>query len=260
MHQTLEENNSIIKEYTHTYFLSPAESNPMQRMPITLLLARLIEVATIHANMLKIGFADLAKHNLSWVLARVAIEMKRYPHVNEHYTIGTWVETFNTHGSERSFEILDSSGRAMGYARSTWVAINKTTRQAGVLTSEIDPELFINDKECPIARPERLRPIADIDADINEYRFKYSDIDFNRHVNSCKYVELLLNQWSLDFHDNHRLERFEIAYTREAYFDDKVRVKISKGGLDYTAELVDDVETYCRARLVFVPEHYLNII
>ncbi len=30
----------------------------------------------------------------------------------------------------------------------------------------------------------------------------------NRHVNSSRYIELLLNRWSLDFHDRNRLTRF----------------------------------------------------
>lgn len=254
------DNQAFDKEFSQTFFLTPAECNPMQRMPITLVLSRLIEVATLHADKLNIGFKALSKQNLSWVLTRVAIEMKRYPHVNENYMITTWIESFNKHFSERNFEISDGRGKIFGYARTVWVGINKDTRQAGLVHSEINPELFIGDKECPIAKPQRLKPVADNEARISEYRFKYSDIDFNRHVNSCKYVDLLLNQWSLEFHDSHRLERFEIAYTREAYFDDNVLVKVTNSGLDCIAELVDQVDTYCRARLVYVPEHYLTIL
>ena len=47
--------------FEQTYFLTPAECNPEGRMPITLLINRLIEVATLHANELGIGYATLVK-------------------------------------------------------------------------------------------------------------------------------------------------------------------------------------------------------
>ena len=45
--------------FERTYFLTPAECNPQQRMPLTLLINRIIEVATLHATELGIGYADL---------------------------------------------------------------------------------------------------------------------------------------------------------------------------------------------------------
>ena len=47
------------KLFVSDYFLTPGECNPEQRMPLTLLINRLIEVATLHANELGIGYAYL---------------------------------------------------------------------------------------------------------------------------------------------------------------------------------------------------------
>ena len=59
-----------------------------------------------------------------------------------------------------------------------------------------------------------------------KYRFQYSDLDINRHVNSSRYIELLLNQWSLEFHDKNRLTRFDIAYIHEARYDQEVTLRL----------------------------------
>lgn len=59
------------------------------------------------------------------------------------------------------------------------------------------------------------------------YTFRYCDLDFNRHVNSARYIELLLNQWPLDFHDAYLIHRIEISYLNEAHFGDEARIAIA---------------------------------
>ena len=67
---------------------------------------------------------------------------------------------------------------------------------------------------------------------------------------------MLLNQWPLDFHDNHRIARFEIAYMKEAYFGDEVEVRSHTDGNETTAEIINGNEALCRARFIFTDEHY----
>ena len=72
----------------------------------------------------------------------------------------------------------------------------------------------------------------------SRYRFQYTDIDFNRHVNSSRYIDLLLNQWSLGFHDANRLTRFEIAYIHEARYDMEATLLLQTDGDETRAELI----------------------
>lgn len=246
--------NNPSKEFSERFFLTPAECNPEQQISLTCLASRILEVATLHANSWEVGFAALVKENQSWVLSRMTIEMKRYPKVNEHYTLTTWIEDFNKFFSERNFEILDGDGNNIGYARTVWVVINSETRESVDISKFTFISDYISNKICPIQRQNKLRPLANYKS--NEYTFKYCDVDFNRHVNSCKYIELLLNQWSLDFHDNHRLARFEIAYMKEAYFGETIDVRVDDETLDKKAELIHEGNALCRARFEFVEEYY----
>ena len=236
--------------FTCRYFLTPAECNPQQRMPLTLLINRIIEAATLHANTLGIGYADLVEFNQTWVLSRVAVEMNRYPRVNEHYTVETWVASVNRLFSERDFRFLDADGNLLGWARTVWAVLDTHTRQAADISRMAWLESVALPDRCPVARPGRLRPLTDYE--VSHYRFTYCDIDFNRHVNSSRYIELLLNQWSLEFHDRNRLSRFEIAYLHEAYFDEPVEVRISKT-TPTLAELTNNGVALCRASLRFTP-------
>lgn len=248
------------KIFERTYFLTPAECNPQGRMPITLLINRLIEVATLHANDVGIGYAYLVTRHETWVLSRVGVEMTRYPGVNENYTVRTWMTGINRLFSDRDYEILDGNGATIGWARTVWAVLNTDTRQASDLSHMYHiRELFPDNIKCQAAPLTRLHPLTQY-ATI-PYRFTYCDLDVNRHVNSSRYIELLLNCWTLDFHDRNRLTRFEINYLHEAYYDEPVEVRLSPSTppgeaipTETTlAELVHADRPLCRALLAFSP-------
>lgn len=245
-------NTHAEKIFECRYFLTPAECNPQGRMPITLLINRLIEVATLHANAIGIGYATLVDRHETWVLSRVAVEMTLYPGVNDHYTVRTWVSSINRLFSERDFEILDTGGNTIGYARTVWAVLNTDTRAVADISRMEWVRELVPQKDCPVEKAARPRPLADFTS--HPYRFTYCDIDFNRHVNSSRYIELLLNQWSLGFHDANRLTRFEIAYLHEAVYDDVVDVRLhTEPDGTVRAELDLDGRSLCRALMRYSP-------
>lgn len=245
-----------LKEYSESFHVTPAECNPEQRLPLTVLVSRIIEVATLHANSWNVGFNELAKSNQTWVLSRVTTEMKRYPNLNEKYTLTTWIESYNRHFSERNFEIRDGKDQVIGHARTIWVVIDSETRESVDISRFEYIKNNISDRVCPIARQSRMRPVTDGRSIM--YRFLYSDVDFNRHINSCKYIELFLNQWSLDFHDTHRVSRMEIAYMKETYYNEEVEIRVKDNEDDSIAELLSDGVPLCRARFEFEKRNYLE--
>lgn len=87
------------KQHTHSYTLTAGESNAEGVMPLTLLVERIIEISTEHANNLNIGYATLIKQNIGWVLSRLSVEMTSLPTINESYTLTTWIESYNRHFS-----------------------------------------------------------------------------------------------------------------------------------------------------------------
>lgn len=94
-------------------------------------------------------------------------------------------------------------------------------------------ESLIEGVAAPIERQKRQCPILTIDEMASwqsrkpclqatmapvKYRFKYCDIDFYRHVNTVRYVMLLLNQYSLEEMDVTRLQRMELMFMHEAHY------------------------------------------
>ena len=98
-------------EFTHCYYLTAGEAGAQSSMPLTLLVQRVIEVATEHANALGIGYATLSVHGIAWVLSKISIEMQRYPDINEDYCLTTWIESYNRRFCDRCFAVTGAPGR-----------------------------------------------------------------------------------------------------------------------------------------------------
>lgn len=242
------------KIYTHHYLLTAAQCNAQSEMAPAQLVQHIIEVSTEHADALGVGFENLAEDGNLWVLSRIAFEMKRFPRLLEEYSLSTWVESYNRHFSERNFEIRGDGGEIIGHARTIWVPINIHTRRPADLSNFDFLDDVVSEKPCPIAKQGKIRPIEPPQM-CHSYRFQVSDIDLNRHVNSGRYVELVLNQLDLDTYDRFYVSRFEIEYRREAHYDDEVEVCsafTSEGDSLITAIMLEG-QPVCLARTVTSP-------
>jgi acyl-ACP thioesterase len=213
--------------YTHEYFLAAGSTNAFGEMPITLLTSRIIEVATEHANLLNIGYKRLTALGIGWVLSRLSIEMTRMPGINETYSLTTWIEGWTRMYSDRCMVVKDGDGNIIGHVRTVWVAIDIEKRSIADLSVLNADSMVCKTMECPIAKQRKMLPITDPTATA-AVQFRYCDIDFNRHVNSVRYIEHILDQWELEFFDHHKITRFDIAYLQECHYGDNASLAMKE--------------------------------
>lgn len=224
--------------HTQTFFNSANESNPEGELAVNVLVSNIIEIATAHANALGIGNPTMAHLGAGWVLSRLTLEMTHYPACNTSYTISTWVENWNRHFSTRDFSVEDQEGNVLGYARSVWMVLDMNTHDNFGLSHLSLPEDAVTDKECPIAPQAKHVEIMPFDTPVEniparalkanspdaEYTFKYNDIDFYRHVNTVRYITILLNQYTLSDFDRNFVKRLELSFLHEGSFGDTVSI------------------------------------
>lgn len=237
------------KELIVKFQCTAAECDAQRELSLLSLASHIIETATAHADSLGIG--NGAMPGSGWVLARLTIEMQRYPKALEDYSIITWVEGWNRHFSERCFEITDKEGNTMGYARSVWMVMDLEKHTNAGLEHLNIPYGLVSDRPCPIARQSRHRPLEG--AEVTEYRFVYSDIDFYRHVNTLRYIQLLLNRFSMDYFDRNYLRRFEIAFAHECYYGETGRIEVCSRGDEYDMSITTDRAAALGAKMIFAP-------
>lgn len=225
--------------YRREWFLTAGETDARGLMPVTLIAARAIEIATLHANSLNIGYSNLAEHRLGWVLARLTIEVTRYPAINETYSMETWIEGYNRYFSDRCYLMLDSEGRPAAHIRSVWVAIDMATRSLADLT-ELERECFpVATRECGVAKSPKPAAARGAEPERADYTFRYCDIDFNRHVNTIRYLDLVLNLRPLEFYDSHDIVRLDASFDHECYFGEHVSLLTAPARRDPEARITE---------------------
>ena len=240
--------------FEQTYFLVAGDADAQQELPLTTLVDRIIEVASLHANALGFGHTVMAPMQLGWVLSRLSVEVSRYPAINSSYTLKTWISSWNRHYSERCFELTDEQGAIIGYARTVWMVID-TAAHTGATTDRLPFKTeMAADRDCNIASSERTAPLKPSDerTEVFEYTYRYSDIDVYRHVNTVKHIRTLIDTMTLERMDRDRITRLDIAFMHEGNYGSSVNImrRENDGGVfDFTVACRQTGQPIIRSRM-----------
>lgn len=222
---------------------------------------RILAAAGKHADSHGFGMKQLLQQNLAWVLSRMNVEMQEMPKVNEHYYIETWIRSIYRTFTDRCFAITRPDSSVLGYAYTTWALINTETRMpvnlenlpGGGFSEWVDAE-----KKCDVAPFSRIRvKSCEPERVVTAY---YNDIDINQHVNSIRYIEHILDLFSIEELSERSIAGVEIAYHGEAHYGDRLaffRQGISENVYDVDVQIISDeagVAAYkkaCSCRVTF---------
>lgn len=215
----------------------------------------LLNAADYHSDARGYGMTYLNPLHKTWVLSRLAIEMKEMPCMYDKFQVETWVESAMRYFTSRNFCVSTRSGRVYGYGKSIWAMIDTDTRQPtdilGIHEGLIKKYIEV-DKACPIAKPSRVKMGNDVQL-VQTLEARYHDIDVNGHINSVKYIEHILDLWPLSWHKSHPLKRLEIAYVSEGHQGDILNFYTeAESGLERKVSVVrQDGGELCRASMTF---------
>lgn len=199
----------------YNYEVGSEKVDFMLHATIESLCSDILNVAGVDANNKGISAAVLMQQNRSWVLSRMAVEIDRQPEQFERYDIHTWV---NPHTSRlistRNFELSDSEGKQFGRAVSQWCVIDFEKRMP-VSLEEV--EHLFEGKFCDEASPcEAPRKVRGVEPSVTrKHEVRYSDIDFNRHVNTMRYIRMMLNTLPIEYLTEPRPLRLDIHFAKE---------------------------------------------
>ena len=205
----------MAEKTNYKFSVAPEKVDFMLHATIESLCADLLNVAGVDAKHKGISADVLMQQNRSWVLSRMAVEIDRQPEQYEEYSIDTWV---NPHASRlispRNFELSDSNGVQFGRAISQWCVIDFEKRMP-VSLEEID--YLFEGKFCEAPAPcEAPRKVRGIEPSVvRKHEVRYSDIDFNRHVNTMRYIRMMLNTLPIEYLTENRPLRLDIHFAKE---------------------------------------------
>jgi acyl-ACP thioesterase len=238
---------------TYQFVAEPFHVDFTGRLTMGVLGNHLLNCAGFHASERGFGIAEINENHYTWVLSRLAIELEDMPRQYEDFSINTWIENVYRLFTDRNFELQDKNGKTIGYARSVWAMISMETRKPADLISLHGNNLgqYVSDRECPIDKPGRIK--VSVDAPVEEYQTRYSDIDINGHVNSIKYIEHILDLFPMDTFKEKQVKRFEMAYVAESYYGDVLSFYLEeKNENEYDIEVKkNNQEVVVRSKVIF---------
>lgn len=227
-------------ERTDSYKIHSYDCDMTSKLSLPVLTRFLQETAWLNSEDMKIGYNELIKQNLAWVLYKQYIEMDEWPIWGDVIEIRTWPSQSDKLFCYREFEIYNNK-KIIGKVSTSWLVISIKTRRP-VRTARYYNN-FIKDA-LPMLFPEEIkRKLAFQDQENISYKHlvQMFDIDINNHVNNSLYPQWCLNSYNLDFYSQNRLVEIEQQFIAEAKVGDEISIFTNKiDGYNYQHRIVRD--------------------
>ena len=210
----------------------------------------MLDVAGEDADRKGFGISALDSDSTTWVLSRLAVDIEAQPKQYEEIAIDTWVNEFNRLSSTRNFRIHRGE-ECVAKGVSQWCMLNMETRQA--VDMSLLKETYMQamvEEPSPISAPARLRPITPVGSASRPV--VYSDIDFNRHVNTLRYIDLIFDNVPLKLIEKNEGLRIDINFIAEALYGETLTICWAQEGNIWNFEISSSPErVLCRAKVEF---------
>ena len=232
-------------KYSYEYEIKYQEVDGRKRLRLFNLENYLLEVAGTVADELGFGIAVLHPRGLTWILTRLSVEMYELPTHCERVRFETWIES-NAHMlSTRNFRIY-SGDRLIGICKTVWAILDLQKRE---IVNYFDDPIFENAIDGEVLEMPRVRmtTIPEPTGSMS-HKIVYSDIDYNGHCNSCRYLQAMTDAYLPDYYG--KKIRLDINYSKEAMLGEEMQIYylVTDDGVQYQMKN-EAGETSCSAKL-----------
>ena len=246
-------------KYRHTIIVPYQDVDASRRLRLYSMENYLLNIAGKVADEMGIGIPVLLPMNYTWIITHLNMEILYLPKHGEEMIVETWIER-NAHMlSVRDFRIYqpqaDGTERLIGCAKTVWAVLDLTSRE---IVNIFDHDIFkdsVDGEALNMARAPRLRPIQldDIEDEGGVagevlHEIQYSDVDYNSHCNSCKYLEWMVN--AVQAFDNQKPFRLDINYVKELYQGDVMYTRFLKTENAVRYQQVDENGATCCSAMI----------
>ena len=181
-------------------------------MRISNLCGYLKEVAGRHAEHLGVGYTNMRKNGLAWVLWKLSIEIHRLPVWGEVFTLETWPLLTERIFYRREY-LVKKGNEILVSGSSLWIPLNLATRRPTQVQLKASILESNKGKFAISGNFENLPPVVENDQEIIAVR--YSDLDQNRHVNNARYVAWVFDHVGIEVLEKSVPRFFSIEYKQE---------------------------------------------
>ena len=232
-------------KYSYNYEIKYQEVDGKKKLRLFNLENYLLEVAGTVADELGFGIQVLHPKGLTWILTRLSVEMYELPTHCEKVRFETWIES-NAHMlSTRDFRIY-SGDKLIGQCKSVWAVLDLEKRE---IVNIFDDPIFEGCVDGEVLDMPRVRMTTIPEpTGCVPHKVLYSDIDYNGHCNSCRYLQAMTDAHLPDYYG--QKVRLDINYSKEAMLGETLQTNylITEDGVQYQQKN-EAGETSCSAKI-----------
>ncbi len=216
--------------------ISSADTDMFLRVRLGGVVNLLIQSAINSAESLGFGFKGLRKQQLYWVLSRMTLEIYQPMTWNQDVEVETWPKTLDGLLYMRDYIIRDKAQNIIARATAGWLAIDAETKKPKILDA-VEAEMFVHLKEKHALQESPVKLSATPEGDEFDVKSSYFDFDLNRHVTSTRYVDWMMDTFTIDFHKNHFPKKISVNFMKETLPGDMLHIiRSSQDGLQFNFE------------------------
>ena len=235
-------------KYNYEYEIKYQEVDGKKRLRLFNLENYLLEVAGTVADELGSGIQVLHPRGLTWILTRLSVEMYEMPTHCEKVRFETWIEN-NVHMlSTRNFRIY-SGDKLIGQCKSVWAVLDLEKRE---IVNCFDDPIFEGCVDGEVIEMPRVRMTTIPEPTGSApHKIVYSDIDYNGHCNSCRYLQAMTDAYLPNYYG--KTVRLDINYSKEAMLGETLMTNylVTEDGVQYQQKN-ENGETSCSAKITIL--------
>ncbi|NLM09643.1 MAG: acyl-ACP thioesterase [Clostridiaceae bacterium] len=223
--------------YKNNYTIGYRDVDFNKNLRLSSLFGYFQDTASMNVEKLGIGVDTLLeRYSISWVLTKILVEINRIPAWNEKITVETWPHKPKKYEFDRDYRVRDEKGNVIVSAISNWVLLDINTREikkSEIISSDYPVFPFIEERALD-SRIRKLRPFGQLEA-VYRKVIGYSDTDVNGHINNAKYIDYIMDCFSIEDHKKHTVKSIQVNYIKEVFPGDALVIfkDISKANLIY---------------------------
>ena len=212
-------------KYSKSFTVQFSETDFTLKLKLYALVNKMQETSSLHAEELGMGYEELEKHNLGWIISKYRINLDTYPKWEDTLTIETWPSAKDKLFAMRSFRIYNQNKEQIGSIYSAYVLIDSKTGRPQ-RTSAMP-------KELPVVIEEGIQELLrfKIPKDpLSSYTrtVHYTDLDINMHMNNACYVQWIEDAFPLDHHKNMAIKDIQVNFISGATIGEEIDVSVYK--------------------------------
>jgi medium-chain acyl-[acyl-carrier-protein] hydrolase len=224
------------KIYEQHFAIEDSFTNPLGVLKPTEFLF-LIQEATLGGSaFVGAGVDKVRSLGFFWVVMSYHFVIERMPHLGERITIRTYPAPAKAFIYPRHYLVIDEEGNTIIRGVSLWALLDRATHKATFPAKNgINPLGQSLPGELPWPPTLALGTVA-----LKETRLvRYSDLDFNGHMNNVRYLDYALDSEKTTFYDSAVIKELQINFSSETQFGEEMEL--------YTG--IEDKNRYYQGRI-----------